>query len=111
GAPVKLAVGLRAWALDRRPLAPVEDAELDARLVRNAAHEPVECIDLAHEVALAEPADGRVAGHLADGGEAMGDEGGARAHAGGRGRGLATGVAAADDDDIEAKIGALAHGP
>ena len=35
---------------------------------------PVERVDLAHEMALAEAADRRIAGHFADGGEAMGDE-------------------------------------
>ena len=52
-------------------------------------------------------ADGRIAGHLADGGDAMRHEGRARAHARRRGRRLAAGMAATDDDDIEA----LAHAP
>ena len=62
-------------------------------------------------MALAEPADGRVAGHLADGGEAVGNERRACAHARGRGRGLAAGMATADDDDIEMLVEALAHCP
>ena len=64
--PVELAVGLGARSLNSGPLAAVEDAELDAGGVGGAAHQPVERVDLAHEVALAEPADRRVAGHLAD---------------------------------------------
>ena len=52
-------------------------------------------------MALAEPADGRIAGHRADGREPVGQQRGPRAHARGRRRGLAAGVAAADHDDVE----------
>ena len=74
GAPVKRAVGLRPRALDGRALAAIEDAELDAGQVRGARHQAVERVDLAHEMAFAEPADRRVARHFADGGEPVGDE-------------------------------------
>ena len=112
GLPVELAVGLGAGALHRRALAAVQHAELDAGRVGDAAHQAVERVDLAHQMALAEPADGRIAGHLADGREAVGDQRRARAHARGRGRGLAAGMAAADDDDIEGLgIRALFMGP
>ena len=47
--------------------------------IGHPAHHAVERVDLAHQMALAQPADGRVAGHLADGGELMGDEQRARA--------------------------------
>ena len=67
---VELAVGLGARALHGRPLGAVEQAELDAGRVGHPAHQAVQRVDLAHQVALAEPADGRVAGHLADGREA-----------------------------------------
>ena len=46
-------------------LAPVEHPEVDPRLVDGAAHDAVERVDLPHEVALADAADRRVAGHLA----------------------------------------------
>ena len=98
---IKLAVGLRARPAHGRTLAAIEHAELDAALVGDAAHQPVERIDLAHQMALAEPADRRIAGHRPDGREAVRDQRGARAHARGRGRGLAAGVAAANHDDIE----------
>ena len=93
----------RPGRADRAPpaLAAVEHAELDAAGVRHAAHQAVERIDLAHQMALAEPADRRIAGHRADGGEPMRDQRGARAHARGRRRGFAAGVAAADHDDVE----------
>ena len=84
-----------------RPLAAVEDAELDAGRVGGAAHHAIERVDLAHQMALAEAADRRIAGHFADRREAMGDERRRGAAARGRGRGFAAGVAAADDDDVK----------
>ena len=98
---VELAVGLGARAPHRRPLAAVEQAELDAGGVGDPAHQAVERVDLAHQVALAEPADRRVARHLADGRDAVGEQQRARAHARRRRRGLAAGMAAADHDDVE----------
>ena len=67
GRAVELAVGLGARPLHGRALGAVEQAELDAGRVGHPPHQPVQRIDLAHQMALAEPADGRVAGHLADG--------------------------------------------
>ncbi len=99
---VELAVGLGTRALHGRPPRAVEQAELDAGGVGYATHEPVEGVDLADQMALAEPADGGVAGHFADRRGRMGDESRCRAHArGGSGR-LAAGVASTDDNDIEA---------
>ncbi len=97
---VERPVGLRARPAHRRTLAAVEHAKLDARRVRDPAHEPIERVDLAHQVSLAEPADRRIARHGADGGEAMRDERRARAEPR-RGRGcFAARMAAADDDDV-----------
>ena len=98
---IELAVGLGAGPLHRRPLAPVQDAKLDAGGIGHPRHQAIERVDLADEMPLAEAADGRIAGHLADGGDAVGDERGHGAHARSRGRGLAAGMAAADDDDVE----------
>ena len=64
------------------------------------AHDTVQGIDLADQVTLAEAADGRVAGHRADGRE-LWVSSTLRAHARGRRRRLAAGVAAADHDDVE----------
>ncbi len=98
---VERPVGLRARSAHGGTLAPVEHAELDSRRVRDPAHEPVERVDLAHQVSLAEPADRRIARHGADGGEAMRDQRRARAEPRrGRGR-FAARVPAADDDDVE----------
>ena len=69
--------------------------------VRRPAHQAVERVDLAHQVALAEPADRRVARHLAEPVEAVRGERDARAHAVRRQRRLGAGVAAADDDHVD----------
>ncbi len=66
---VELAVGLGARALNGRAFAPVEHAELDAGGIGDPAHQAVQRVDLAHQMALAEAANGRIAGHLADGGK------------------------------------------
>ena len=68
------------------------------------AHQAVQRIDLAHQMPLAEPADSRVAGHLTDGGELVRHERRARAHACGRSRSLAAGMAAADNDHVEGRF-------
>ena len=100
-AAVDGAIGLGAGTLDGGALAAVQEAELNPGEVGDTAHDAVHRVDLAHEVALAETADGGVAGHDADIGAAQGDERGARAHAGGGMGCFGSGVSATDDDDIE----------
>ncbi len=56
---IELAIGLRPGPPDRRPLAPVEQPELDPGLVGHAAHQSVERIDLPDEMTLAQSADRR----------------------------------------------------
>ena len=93
-------IGLRPRTANRRTLAPVEDAKLDAALVGDPAHQSIEGIDLADEMALAQAADGGITGHGADGVESVRDECGPCAHARGRSGSLAAGVPAAYHDDI-----------
>ena len=106
---VERPVGLGARPPHRRPLAPVEDAELDPGAVDGAGHDPVERVDLAHQMALAEPADRRVAGHLADPVEPVGDQRRPRPHPRSGGGRLAPGMAAADHDHVVCPPG-TAHG-
>ena len=97
---VELAVGLGAGGAYRRPLAGVEDAPLDTGGVRGPGHEAAQGVDLPHQVALADAADGRVAGHLAQGLDVLGQEQGAGpAACRGQGR-LAPGVTAAHHDHL-----------
>ena len=100
-APIEASVGLGARALDCGTLAAIEDAELDAGLVSGASHQPVERVDLANEMSLAEPADRRIAGHFADGGEPLGHERGLGPAPGGGGGRFRSGVSPADHDDVE----------
>ena len=98
---IEAAVGLSARSAHRRTLGAVEHAELNAGGIGDPAHEPVERVDLAHEMALAEPADRRIAGHDAEVGARLHNQRCARAESSRGGGRLAAGVSAANDDDVE----------
>ena len=98
---IELSIGLGARTADRRSLAAVEHAELDAGAVDRPAHDAVEGVDLAHQMSLGETADRGVAGHLADGRRVVGEQQRARAQARRCRCRLGPGMAAADDDDVE----------
>src|SRR6202007_2476970 len=91
-------IDLRPRPADGCALRAVEQAELDPGRVGEPAHHPVQGVDLPHEVALAQAADRRVAAHLADGLELVGQQQGARAEAGRRGCLFTARVAAAPND-------------
>jgi hypothetical protein len=101
---IKGAIGLGAGSAHGGPFAAVEHAELDAGRVCHPAHQPVQGIDLAHQMALAHPADGGIAGHLAQGLEGMGQQQRARAKARRRGGCLTARMTPANNDDV------VAHG-
>ncbi len=98
---VELAIGLGTRATHRRSLAAIEHAELDAGDVRDPAHQAIQRIDLTNQMALAETPDRGIAGHHPDGRKPMGHQRRPGADARRGARGLAAGVAAADDDDVE----------
>ena len=110
GLPVKPPVDLAARAPHGRPLGTVQEAELNPGLVAQSGHQTVHGIDLADQMALAQPADGRVAGHFSDGLEFLGQQNGASARARGRRRRLAARMTPADNNDIETLHG-RAHRP
>ncbi|MNU68563.1 hypothetical protein D3C71_579320 [compost metagenome] len=110
GLAIKAAVDLAAGAAHGGALGAVQQAELDAGDIGQTAHDAVQGVDLAHQMALAQTADGRVATHLADGFQLLGQQQGAGAGARRGGCSFATGVAAADDDDVEGVRGGGAHG-
>ena len=100
--PVALgAGGAHCW-----PLAGIEGAELDAGAIRGAGHGTAEGIDFLGEVALADTADGRIAGHLAQGFDVLRQQQGAAAHARAGQRRFGAGVTAANDDDFKFLHGA-----
>lgn len=101
GELVEFLVALGAGALHGGAFGAVEDAELQASQVGDAAHLAAQSIDLAHEVAFADAADGRIATHLPDGVAVHGEECGFEAHARGGKSGFAARMAGADDDQVE----------
>jgi hypothetical protein len=98
------AVALSARRLDSRAAASIEDAKMDADSIGDDAHEAAKSINLAHEVALGDAANSRIARHLGDCVHREGDERCAATHAGGCMSGLASGVPAADDDHVKVVI-------
>lgn len=98
---VQHAVGLRAGRAHRRALARIENAKLDARLVGGNGHGAAQRIHLFHEVALADAADRRVAAHLPQRLDVVGEQQRLGAHACSGQRGFGAGMATADDDHIE----------
>ena len=61
------AVGLRAQRVDGGAFAAVEHPVLDAAAVGGLRHLAAQRVQLAHQMALARAADGRVAGHISHG--------------------------------------------
>src|SRR6185437_12667461 len=96
----ELAIGLRARAADGRTLAAIEQPELDAGAVGGAADDPIERIELAHEMALREAPDRRIAGHLADCAAILRQQQGLGAEPCSSSSGFAAGMAAADHDHV-----------
>ena len=95
--PVRLCPG----PAHRRPLGPVEHPELDAAAIRRPAHHAVQGIDFPNQMPLAQPANGRVARHLANGRKLVGDQRGLRPEPRRGRRGLGPGMSATDHDDVE----------
>ena len=74
---------------------------MDRACVRRAANHAVKRIDFAHQMALAQAADGWIAAHRADGIEVETHQRRARTHPRRTTGSLNPGVTAADDDDIK----------
>ena len=102
----QLPVGLDARPPHRAAFGAIQHPIMDRGGVGRAADQPVEGIDLADEMPLAQPADGRIAAHRPDGGEIEGHQRSARAHSRGHRRRFASGMTAADHHDIKATHGA-----
>ena len=97
---IELAVGLGAGAADGRALGKIEHPELDAAAVDRPGHDAVEGVDLPHQMALGEAADGGIAGHFADLGRIVGHQQGPGAEARSRSGRFGPRVTAADHHDI-----------
>jgi hypothetical protein len=101
GGRVKLAVRLCPWPAYGRTLATVEHPKLNACGVGDPTHQAIQCIDLTYEMTLAKAADCRITGHGSDGRKAMGYQRCLCAHPRGPARGLASRVAASNDNNVE----------
>ena len=94
----------------RRSLGAVENPKVDSRLVGRGRHGAAERVDLLDQVTLADAADRRIAAHLPQRFDRMGEQKRRRAHARSGKRRLGAGMAAADDDHVEMSR-KLHHGP
>jgi len=63
---VELTISLGTRPTNSRTLSPVQQPELDSRLVGDPPHQSVERVDLPDQMPLAQPADRWIAGHFAD---------------------------------------------
>jgi len=107
---IEYAVGLRPGGPDGRSLAGIEHPEVDPGPVRRRGYQATERIHLAHQLALADAADRRVATHLAQRFQVMGQQQGPGSATRGRQRRLGTRVSAPYDDDVKVCV-RFSHAP
>ena len=92
---------MRAGSADGRPARPVEQSKLNPGPINHATHDAAERVNLSHQVALADAANGRIARHLTDEIEIERDERRFRSQARGSRCSLAPGVAAANNYHVK----------
>ncbi len=109
GLAIDLTVGLRARALYSRAFAAIEQTELDACAVCDLPHQPVQRIDLANQMALAQTTDCGVAGHHADAIKAKRYQCGTRTHPRGGMRCIRPGMATTDHHNIKVAMFHVKH--
>ena len=97
---VSFLVTLSARRPHRRPSFGVEHPKLQARHIRGFSHLPAKSVNFPRQVTLCETANGRIAGHLADGVRVDRQQQSRAAHARRRQGGLDTGVPAPNHDHI-----------
>ena len=101
GGFVQNTVGLRPRGAHRRAFGAVQNTELDTALVSGQRHGAAHRVHLLHQMTLADAADRRVAAHLAQGLNVVGQQQRFAAHAGAGQRRFGAGMAAADDDHVK----------
>ena len=99
---IKLSIGLGARPSDGRSFGPIENPELNSGRIRDSPHQPIERVDLPHQLALPEAPDRGIARHGPDGGMRLRDERRSRAKPRRSRSRLAARMASANDDDIVA---------
>ena len=105
-------VALGTRTMHRRPLASVEQAELDRRGVGKDSHRAAQGIDLADDLTLGHAANRRITAHLAHCVAIQGEQGGAQAHPGCRQRRFEPGMPGSYHDDVKSiRVLLPRHGP
>ena len=98
---VENAVGLSPGRPYRRPLARIQDTELDAGFVGSRGHGAAERVHFSDQVTFADASYGGIAGHLAQGFDVVRQEQSSRAGPGASERRLRAGMAATNDYYVE----------
>jgi len=104
---VEHAVRLSTRRAHGRPLARIQDTELDAALVRGLGHRAAKRIHFLDEVSLTDATDRRIAAHLPKRLDVVREQQGRSTHAGSGERGFGAGMAATDNDHV--KTGWIQH--
>ena len=94
-------VGLGTRSTYRGPLAVVECTELDPRLIGGDSHRSTHGVDFPYKMSFSDSPNGRVAGHLAEGLDAMCQEQRLASHTRRGKRGLGTGMTATNHNNVE----------
>lgn len=82
-------------------LAGIQGSKLDPGSVSGSGHGAIQRIDLLDQVTLPDTTDRRIAGHLAQGFDVVGQQQGLGTHAGSSQCRFSTGMASADDDHVK----------
>jgi hypothetical protein len=98
---IEFPISLGSRTSNRRSFASIENSELNSTPIRHPTHQAIKRIDLADEVALAEPPNGWIARHGSDRSETMSHKGDLSPHASRCGCSLAASVSAPHHNDIE----------
>ena len=99
--PVQHPVSLSTSGTHCRAFSGVEDAELNTSSINRLCHRPAQSVYFPDDMTLADPANGRVTGHLSDGLYAVGDQQRSGARPRGGERRFGARVTAADHDNIK----------
>ncbi len=108
---ISLLIGLGARRVHRGPFAIIEHPKLNSGPIDGFAHESAESINLAHELAFGNSADGRIATHLPNRIQAGGQQRHSQTHPSRCSRRLRSGMTGSDDDDFVVVAGfGVGHG-
>jgi hypothetical protein len=100
---IKLAILLRTKTMNRRAMTPIKNAELNARSIGNAPHDPVQRVNLAHEMSLAQASNCGITRHFSDRFDFMRQQERLRPDPRRCSRGFTPRMASSDHDDIVRK--------